>query len=213
MKLERKRLRITFPVNKGQPRYNPDEKRKFEHYVARGGCSMIVEEDYAFLEEWPQAQVGLLTSAYLFAFHTFGYRYLFQACLDPIRQLIADSFDARIDSGLDLEESVDTAVWSCPDCDKDDPEIACVLFSGSPQTPPHLLVGFRQYHIRLPLPLERGANVPPERELAALRKQLRDLNGEIRMDLSAGDIDEVVKQPDYCVEGYTLKAQVSRFHH
>jgi hypothetical protein len=39
------------------------------------------------------APVGWITSAYLFAFYTFGYRYIFHHTLDPVREYILSSFD------------------------------------------------------------------------------------------------------------------------
>lgn len=41
------------------------------------------------------AQAGLLTSAYLLVFYLCGYGYIFQSCLDPVRNYIRSSLKKR----------------------------------------------------------------------------------------------------------------------
>jgi hypothetical protein len=48
------------------------------------------------------APVGWITSAYLFAFYTFGYRYILHPMLDPIREYILSSFDKEQSKNLKM---------------------------------------------------------------------------------------------------------------
>jgi hypothetical protein len=111
------------------------------------------ENPFGSLINWPLAQVGWLTSAYLFAFYSFGYRYILQSCLNPVRNIILHSKPEKRDKQLDFQETKDITVRLCsePTHFCSDPIIGLVV-PFDDQTPFHQEVSFLSYHVRLPVP-------------------------------------------------------------
>lgn len=94
------------------------------------------------------APVGWITSAYLFAFYTFGYRYILHPCLNPVREYISSSFDEKNHMGLktipnifDLREYYDKYFSN--------PEIELIV-SLDNKKPVYLQVNILRYQINLP---------------------------------------------------------------
>lgn len=75
---------------------DPRMKEKFEGLVGKTEPLSIFIDANPINETKPKpelAPVGWITSAYLFAFYTFGYRYILHPILDPVREYILSSFD------------------------------------------------------------------------------------------------------------------------
>jgi len=202
-KKDRQGLNLRFPVHKktGQPLYNPREKQKSKEYFTRGPCTVIVEETYPFKDKWQYAQVALLTSAYLLAFYSFGYRYILHSYLDPVREYIRNSFTRNVDSRLDFQETKTIAVRVCGQHFNEDPEID--FFPVHTKSPHYLEISFLDYHIRLPYthPL-----IIPE-ELLSLHQDIRAITiraSEHKVHPGMCNIDSFIGEPDYCVEGDKL---------
>lgn len=207
-KNDEKGLTLTFPVRKktGQPLYNPKEKQKSEQYFALGPCTVIVRETYPFEEKWRYAQVALLTSAYLLAFYAFGYRYIFQAYLDPVREYIRSSFAGNPDSRLDFQETKTVTVRVCDQHFNNDPEIDFLPAIG--ESPHYLEISFLDYHVRLPythpfivpnefLPLQlgtRGITIRASEHIA---------------HLGICGIDSLIGEPSYDIQGNKLSLRAA----
>jgi len=203
IKEDSKRATLSFPVSEktGRPRYNPKERRKFEDYMTQGLCSVIVEETYPFRERWLPAQAVLLTSAYLLAFYSFGYRYIFHTYLDPVREYILSSFEGNVDNRLDFEEVKTVAVRICGEHLNEEPEID--FFPARGQSPHHLEISFLDYHIRLPYtqPLiirEEALPLPEGVRGISIRASDHKVHSGIC------GLDSLIGDPDYCVEGSKL---------
>ena len=202
-KKDTKGLTLTFPVLKktGQPLYNPKEKQKTEQYFALGPCTVIVRETYPFEEKWQYAQVALLTSAYLLAFYAFGYRYIFQAHLDPVREYLRESFARNVDNRLDFQETKTVSVRVCDQHFNKDPEID--FFPSIEKSPHYLEISFLDYHVRLPY--THPFIIP--NEFLPLRQGTRAITiraSEHITHLGLCKIDSFVGEPNYCIEGDKL---------
>lgn len=203
IKEDSKRATLSFPVSEktGRPLYNPKARRKFEDYMTQGLCSVIVEETYPFRERWLPAQAVLLTSAYLLAFYSFGYRYIFHTYLDPVREYILSSFEGNVDNRLDFEEVKTVAVRICGEHFNEEPEID--FFPAKGQSPHHLEISFLDYHIRLPYtqPLiirEEALPLPEGVRGISIRASDHKVHSGIC------GLDSLIGDPDYCVEGSKL---------
>lgn len=145
-------IQITFPVNKktGHPIYNPNAREEFEKIIKRSSCSIIVQESFPHKEKWYYSQVSLLTSAYLMAFRTFGYRFVFQTCYDSIRSYILSSFEQNVDNRLEYSEEKLFSVRTCNTHHYDEPLL--YIIPESAEKSQKIEVSFLDYHIVLPLP-------------------------------------------------------------
>lgn len=143
--------RITFEVDKrtGQgARINPKEQEKFLSIAAQGErFSMLVHPHDGLKTELPRA--GWITSAYLLAFYTFGYRYIFNSFLNPLREYILASIDKKMQEKLQFPAS-DVISWQeCKEHFYKNPEIGLVIPTDG-KLPVHLEISFLDYHIGLP---------------------------------------------------------------
>lgn len=194
---------LEFPKRKdtGHPLYSPKERQKLEQYKIAGPCNVILEETYPATEKWQQAQSVLLTSAYLLAFYSFGYRYAFQANLDPVREYILDSFEGNVDARLNLQATKTVAVSMCTQHFNEDPELD--FFPADANSPHYLEISFLDYHARLPY--KHAFSIP--RELLPLPHNVRAITyqaGEHRVHSGPCHVDSLIGEPDYCVEGRRL---------
>src|SRR3990170_5186583 len=194
---DEKNFRVTFPTNKkGHPLYNPYEKVKFEQYFKQGKCTVIVEEKYQAREKWKYAQAALLTSAYLLSFYSFGYKYVFRSCLDPVRSYILESFERNVDERLDGGKEI--SVRMCSEHMNSEPEID--FFPIVNDDPHYLEVSFLDYHIRIPYPHPFVLN----REIINSVRDLRTISIRVsdhRIHDGACIIDFLIGEPDYLVDG------------
>lgn len=138
----------------GRKHYSEADWALAKSYLQTGATVMMHPHD----SDWSKGriskkpklwQVGLLTAAYLYAFHTFGYRYIFQASLDSVRIYIQDAFEKKVDSRLDFENTKTINVSSFP-AYYQHPDIG--FFNPfDDKIPHHLRVHFLGYAIWLPI--------------------------------------------------------------
>lgn len=97
--------------------------------------------------------LGWITSAYLMAFYTLGYRYILHPDFDFIRRYILSSFDPAQDETLELQSSEDFHIYTDDTGNFPDPEVRISIpISGNGNV--HLEVCFLRYEISLPILLE-----------------------------------------------------------
>ena len=143
---------------KGNPLFNGQDWIKAQKYLKDGG-TMVIHPYGADWERgiegitktWKIAQVGLLTSAYLYAFYALGYGYILQQCLDPVRSYIRASFFHQVDDRLNRSSEKDMMV----DIHHEfyaEPRIEYVS-SHFEDIPSYLAVFIFRYAIRLPCSL------------------------------------------------------------
>ena len=141
---------ITFQVDKrtGQwLRNNPREQERFLAATQNDKFALVIEPQNELKSEL--SPVGWITSAYLFAFYTFGYRYILHSNLDIVRDYILKSFDDKTSANLKRPKSDNFGLTECKEHNFENPEIALVIPMDE-ETRIHLEVSFLDYHIRLP---------------------------------------------------------------
>ena len=144
--------KISFKKRKGSPGWLTNDPTHMERFYALTGA----RERFSVLAFPPDefrpvvAQIGWITSAYLFAFYTLGYWYVCHEELEPVRSLILRSFGKPKDQPVGFSPSAVLGVSIVDHCDAD-PEIAVVipLTVGQPE---FLQVRFLNYQVRLPFP-------------------------------------------------------------
>ncbi len=157
-----------------------------------------------FTADWKLAQAGWLTSAYLFAFYTFGYRYVFQSALDPVRDYILQSFEGQVDDRLYFDQKKDIAVQTCKTHNYQEPQIIYQMKTQGSDVPHHLEISLLDYHVRLPIPLKVYEEVSaeflpdPQAVLAA------DATGHVPHDAECL-WEETFSEPDYEVMGSEIR--------
>lgn len=96
------------------------------------------------------AAIGWLTSAYLLSFYMFGYRYILQDILNPVRKIILDSFQGNISDipTFEYESNFAVAIWE--DRFYIHPTIG--LFQPYDQDKfAHIQINYQYVHVRLPI--------------------------------------------------------------
>ncbi len=142
---------ITFEVAKRTGRWirnNPMEQERFKAATQNERVSsLLVEPSHELRSEL--SPVGWVTSAYLLAFYTFGYRYVLHKGLDTVRNYIMKSFDDNENKSLETPTLPNFGLTEYKKHYFENPEIAVVIpMDGI--TPVHLRVSFLDYHVRLP---------------------------------------------------------------
>lgn len=161
---------VRIQVPQGEWSHN-DRWKKFREVA--DGQQQVTTAVNKFTTDWKLAQAGWLTSAYLYAFYTFGYRYVFQSILDPVRDYIRQSFQGRVDDRLYFDQKKDMAVQTCKTHNFQEPNIIYHIKTQGSDVPHHLEVSLLDYHVRLPIPLKEYEDTPkdllpdPEMVLAA----------------------------------------------
>ncbi len=158
---------------------------------------------------WQLAQAGWLTSAYLFAFYTFGYRYVLQTELDQVRNYIKRSFTGNVDDSLAPAPAKNLSVQTCEYCNYLEPEIAYVMKTIGTEEPHHLEVSFLDYHIRLPLPLQFPIGIPADLFNDPKMKLVQSAVGHIPHEGKCS-WEETLNDPDYSVIGGKILISRSR---
>jgi hypothetical protein len=153
-----KEVRLSFPKYKkeSQQLHFGKELQKFREYAAQELVNITVyplgggrpDNPFGDLINWPLAQVGLLTSAYLLAFYTFGYRYILSSELDLTRRILIESFQGENST---LLESEVPRVWECDTHYCNDPEIGLVA-PVEDDAPTLLQISILSFHVNLPFP-------------------------------------------------------------
>ncbi len=138
--------KIIFPLDRtGEwARNNPKEHERFEALGRDNPFSMIV---YPFHELKPHlAEAGWITSAYLLAFFTFGYRCILNGNLDRVREYILRSFTDMPDQPPKFD---DFGIQECKSHFYQEPVIGLVIPLDG-KTGVHLEISLFDYHVRLP---------------------------------------------------------------
>jgi hypothetical protein len=141
---------IAFPIDErtGQwLRNNPKEQEKFLAATQNNKFALVIEPQHELNSEL--SSVGWITSAYLLAFFTFGYRYILHSGLDIVRDYIIKSFDDEASANLRRPKSDNFGLTECKEHNFENPEIALVIPMDE-KIRIHLEVSFLDYHIRLP---------------------------------------------------------------
>ena len=96
-----------------------------------------------------QAPVGWITSAYLFAFYTFGYRYILHSNLEPVRKYIISSFDKANVHSLDAKKDEAFELREYEEKYFHDPEMNLIVPIDN-RNYVYLEINFLRYQIKLP---------------------------------------------------------------
>lgn len=146
---------------------NPKEIEKYGT-LTEPPCLIKIEPHHPKMSP-SLAKVGALTAAYLFAFYTFGYRYVFSPYLNPVRDCIRKSFETDRQQIIQLPPSDFISITNCGGSHTV-PEIT-LAFVFDRKTPVRLSVCFLNYHIKLPFTCnpdllsdviqQSGPNLPP----------------------------------------------------
>lgn len=99
---------------------------------------------------WDMGMVGWLTSAYLYAFYTFGYYFVFHQYLQPIRDYILGSYNELTDDRLEFEATNKFSVRRCNEHYFSEPQMMYVVPQKGSELSYHLEASLLDYHIRLP---------------------------------------------------------------
>lgn len=144
--------------NENQERYFRDIRKKFYEYANEGPVDVIVfpprakpDRPFGDPRNGPLVQAGILTAAYLLGFYAYGYRFILQTCLDPVRDYIQSSFNKDVDDRLNFHDTKSMCVGVSSDHVHSEPEIGFVIPLDE-QVPLHQGVQFLHYHARLPAP-------------------------------------------------------------
>jgi len=142
--------RLTFAVDSSTGKWERTNPREQDRFLALGPedrFGLIIHSHHELRSGL--AKVGWMTSAYLLAFFTFGYRYILDDALGPLRDYILSSFGD--DPGVaNLPASDEIGLTECGVCPPhDEPEIGLVIPLDG-HTPVHLQISFLDYHMRLP---------------------------------------------------------------
>jgi len=129
-----KQVMLSFPKyrKKSQQLHFGKELQKFRECATREPVNIRVyppggghpNNPFGNLINWPLAQVGFLTSAYLLAFYTFGYRYILNRELGLTRRYVIESFQGQNSM---FPESEVPSVRTCDTHYCNDPEIGLVI--------------------------------------------------------------------------------------
>lgn len=135
------------PCDSSWQRNNPTEQARFlELYESDQVFNMLIHPPRMLKTELPRA--GWITSAYLFAFFHFGYRYILHDCCNKVRQYILDSFELD-DKELVFQESGTFSAKTC-DCHFFNDPFLFVAVPLDGDTPIYLDIRFLDYQVFLP---------------------------------------------------------------
>ena len=186
------------PRTKKQKKNNEEIMKQIVDYMKEGITLIRNPPPNLFL-----ARAGWLTSAYLFAFYAFGYRYIFQSCLDEVRQSILLSFTKQIDSKLAFsnDKILTVAKWNEKVYNK--PHIG-VLMPVNPERQAYMRIDFRDTHIRMPVFWKYSAGWDGELIEEDLEREfILDGTGH-QPHNELCDWENGFGAPDYCVKGKEL---------
>ncbi|MBZ0292234.1 MAG: hypothetical protein K8L99_06665 [Anaerolineae bacterium] len=196
---------LTFRDHRNAFTYNEKYRRYREYAEQQVRCDVYVLPHDA---NWHLAQAGWLTSAYLYAFYTFGYRYIFHKSLDLVRNYILSSLDGSTNSSLDYRPDKVLSARTCSVHYSEQPNIMYMIPTLETAQIHFLEVSFLDYHVRLP-----GRDV---HLVAKANEQTPDPDFQIGM-ASEGHIahverchwDDLFDPVNYCVVGNKFSDQVS----
>lgn len=130
---------------------NPQMQQKFINLVGKEEPLSIKVSSTPIGEIVPKSElapVGWITSAYLYSFYTFGYRYILHPILNPIREYIFSSFDKTKHSELKSKNEL-FGIREYKDKYFDSPEIVVIVPLNDKESV-YLQVNFLRYQVNLP---------------------------------------------------------------
>ncbi len=192
-----KTLNLTFRASPKAFKYNKQYLRYQEYAQKQIPCDIIVMPHDA---NWQLAQVGWLTSAYLYAFYTFGYQYVLQSTLDPVRDYIKRSFSGITDNQLLLDKHKDILVQPCELHNFQEPNMEFIMHTQGSNVPCHLEISLVHYHIRLPIPLKSPIEISVDDLPDSQMVLAADATGHIPHDETCY-WEELLAEPDYEIIG------------
>lgn len=142
--------RVTFQLDKRTGKWlrnDPEEQERFLALTQNDKFGLLIEPQHELKSEL--APVGWITSAYLYAFYTFGYRYILHPSLDIVRDYILKSFGDKTSPDLKTPNSDNFGLTECKEHNFENPEIGLIIPMDN-KTSIHLQISFLDYHIRLP---------------------------------------------------------------
>lgn len=199
-KLDNAKVNLSLPSyqNENQNSYFLRQFQKLEPYLSEPNSFLQIYppegkpgNPFGSTDYWPLAQVGWLTSAYLFAFYEFGYDYIFSPYLDPVRYYIQKSLSEEPDKttlNFDRSKNMCVGVYSEPANSPPNPIVGFVIPTNK-EIPIHTEVRFLDYYIRLPFP---GGDTDRRRLITYLSgdESLYDENAEdYFMELTISKLD------------------------
>jgi hypothetical protein len=95
------------------------------------------------------ARSGWITSAYLMAFFSLGYRYILNPILNPVRTLIIQSFDKSVSKQLGHQDTENFAVNEYISKYFNNPELKAIIPLDQNKLP-YLQISFCEYQIKIP---------------------------------------------------------------
>jgi len=143
--------RITFEKGVERNRWvgvDPSEMHRFLRAAEHSApCSIVIHPHHELKSDL--ARAGWITSGYLLAFWSLGYRYILSEYLHPIRRYILDSFEQADGQALEFPEVESFGLHECGVHYCTEPELVLVVPLDE-ETPVYLQVSFLDYHVRLP---------------------------------------------------------------
>ena len=141
---------LKFQVNKKTGKWSGNDPREQEKFLLE-----TQDKKFTLIVEAPPgldsvlAPVGWITSAYLLAFFTFGYRYILHSGLNLVRDYIVKSLDEEANAHLERPKLDDFGLTECKEHNFETPEI-CLVVPVDGKTCIYLQISFLDYHVRLP---------------------------------------------------------------
>lgn len=106
------RVRMAFMVDRTTGKWARNDPREQERFrsveLDRAISAMLIYPHHELRAGLPHA--GWLTSAYLLAFYTLGYRYILNKSLDPVREYILSSLQCTSEEVLQFPQSDEIAL-------------------------------------------------------------------------------------------------------
>lgn len=133
--------------NGGWARNKPASQMQVQPLLMSGErIDLVVNPPYQL--DAKLAQIGWLTSGYLFAFYIFGYRYIRNDALNPIRDAILSSFE-KGNASQDIPQCIEIGVERYQESLSATPRISLAI-PCSGLTPIHFQVDYLKYRVTLP---------------------------------------------------------------
>ena len=144
------KVNLTFESPKGSKQWarnNPAEQERFQSAISANRPMRLAIHPVRQYQP-VLAKVGWLTSAYMFAFYRFGFRYIFHERLNQVRRYILDSFETDSNSLSDIPKVDDLDMYVCNSHYESVPKLS-VSIPIAGNTPVHLFISLLDYHVRI----------------------------------------------------------------
>lgn len=184
--------------SEGYFEHNPDMQKYIDLTHSEGSADVIIHFPDIDID---LAKIGYFTSAYLMLFHMFGYRFVLQKTVDPVRKVILDSFQ-KVVASLKYAKYKSMCVQLCSIHNTRHPQVSFVYAHKSAKPLQFFQVDVLRFHVRIPVQVTC---------LPYLRSQAQSQIG-LKADIAHVPHpnrfcawDYRLGEPDYCVIGSELK--------